>query len=92
MSAGTQGNTQVFSDGGLFVGWGSEGHVTEFSAAGDVVFDATFAPADSYRGYRFEWEGSRPIRRTSWSPPWTIRAATVRAAKLTGTSRLTSST
>jgi Arylsulfotransferase (ASST) len=57
VSAGTQGNTQVFSDGGLFVGWGSEGRVTEFSAAGDVVFDATFAPADSYRGYRFEWVG-----------------------------------
>jgi Arylsulfotransferase (ASST) len=57
VSAGTQGNTQVLPDGGLFVGWGSEGRVTEFSAAGDVVFDATFAPADSYRAYRFEWEG-----------------------------------
>jgi hypothetical protein len=57
LSAGTQGNTQVLPGGGLFVGWGSEGHVTEFSAAGDVVFDATFAPADSYRAYRFEWEG-----------------------------------
>ncbi|MGH2475361.1 MAG: arylsulfotransferase family protein [Candidatus Limnocylindrales bacterium] len=57
LSAGTQGNTQVLPDGGLFVGWGSEGHMTEFSATGDVVFDATFAPADSYRAYRFEWEG-----------------------------------
>jgi hypothetical protein len=41
----------------VFVGWGSEGRVTQFSAAGDIVFDATFAPADSYRGYRFEWVG-----------------------------------
>src|SRR5829696_8677904 len=57
VSAGTQGNTQVLGDGGLFVGWGSEGRVTEFSAAGDVVFDASFAPADSYRAYRFEWTG-----------------------------------
>jgi Arylsulfotransferase (ASST) len=57
VSAGTQGNTQVLPGGGLLVGWGSEGRVTEFSAAGDVVFDATFAPADSYRAYRFEWEG-----------------------------------
>lgn len=57
VSAGTQGNTQLLPGGGLFVGWGSEGSVTEFSAAGDVVFDATFAPADSYRAYRFEWEG-----------------------------------
>jgi hypothetical protein len=57
VTAGTQGNTQVLDNGGLFVGWGSEGRVTEFSAAGDVVFDATFAPAESYRAYRFEWEG-----------------------------------
>jgi len=57
VSAGTQGNTQVLPDGGVFVGWGSEGRVTQFSAAGDIVFDATFAPADSYRGYRFEWVG-----------------------------------
>ncbi|MGH9228954.1 MAG: arylsulfotransferase family protein [Acidimicrobiales bacterium] len=57
VSAGTQGNTQMLTGGGLLVGWGSEGRVTEFSAAGDVVFDATFTPADSYRAYRFEWEG-----------------------------------
>ncbi len=57
VSAGTQGNTQMLPGGGLFVGWGSEGRVTEFSAADAVVFDATFAPADSYRAYRFEWEG-----------------------------------
>jgi hypothetical protein len=56
VSAGTQGNTQVLPGGGLFVGWGSEGRVSEFSAAGDLVFDATFAPADSYRGYLFEWD------------------------------------
>jgi Arylsulfotransferase (ASST) len=57
VSAGTQGNTQLLPGGGLFVGWGSEGRLTEFSAGGDVVFDATFAPADSYRAYRFEWDG-----------------------------------
>jgi hypothetical protein len=57
VSAGTPGNTQVLAGGGLLVGWGSEGRVTEFSPSGGVVFDATFAPADSYRAYRFEWEG-----------------------------------
>jgi Arylsulfotransferase (ASST) len=57
VSAGTQGNTQVLPGGRLFVGWGSEGRVTEFTPAGDLVFDATFAPADSYRAYRYEWEG-----------------------------------
>jgi hypothetical protein len=59
VSAGTQGNTQVLPGGGLFVGWGSEGRVSEFSDEGDVVFDAAFAPADSYRAYLFDWE-ARP--------------------------------
>lgn len=57
LRAQTQGNTQVLDGGGLFVGWGSEGRVTEFAPDGSVVFDAAFAPADSYRGYRFAWTG-----------------------------------
>jgi hypothetical protein len=56
LSAGTQGNTQMLPGGGLFVGWGSEGRVSEFSAAGELVFDAGFAPADSYRGYLLDWD------------------------------------
>ena len=55
--AGSQGNTQVLADGSVVVGWGSEGRVTEFDPAGDIVFDATWAPADSYRVYRMPWSG-----------------------------------
>jgi hypothetical protein len=55
--AGSQGNTQVLADGSVVVGWGSEGRVTEFDPDGEVVFDATWAPADSYRVYRLPWRG-----------------------------------
>lgn len=55
--AGSQGTTQVLADGSVVVGWGSEGRVTEFDPAGEVVFDATWAPADSYRVYRLPWTG-----------------------------------
>jgi hypothetical protein len=55
--AGSQGNTQVLADGSVVVGWGSEGRVTEFDPDGAVVFDATWAPADSYRVYRMPWTG-----------------------------------
>jgi hypothetical protein len=60
--ARTQANTQVLPSGGVFVGWGSAGAMSEFSPAGDLVFDASIAPADSYRAFRFAWEGtpSRP--------------------------------
>lgn len=55
--AGSQGNTQVLADGSVVVGWGSEGRVTEFDPEGEVVFDATWSPADSYRVYRMPWTG-----------------------------------
>jgi hypothetical protein len=55
--AGSQGNTQALDDGGMVVGWGSAGGVTEFDADGAVVFDASWAPADSYRVYRQPWTG-----------------------------------
>jgi hypothetical protein len=55
--ASSQGNLQMLEDGGAVVGWGSEGRVTEFGPDGTVLFDATWAPADSYRVYRLLWTG-----------------------------------
>jgi hypothetical protein len=55
--AGSQGNLQMLEDGGAVVGWGSKGRVTEFDAEGEVVFDATWFPADSYRVFRLVWTG-----------------------------------
>jgi hypothetical protein len=55
--AGSQGNLQLLADGGAVIGWGSEGGVTEFDAGGEVVFDAWWAPARSYRVYRMPWVG-----------------------------------
>jgi len=56
--ASSQGNMQVLPDGHVLVGWGSEPYVTEFSHAGEVVFDMRFNKgADSYRAYRFPWVG-----------------------------------
>lgn len=55
--APTQGNTQLLDSGGVVVGWGSEGRISEFSPDDDLVFDASFGPADTYRAYRFAWEG-----------------------------------
>jgi outer membrane protein assembly factor BamB len=55
--ASTQGNVQVLPGGGIVVGWGSEGRVTEFDPAGQIVFDMSWAPADSYRVYRQPWTG-----------------------------------
>jgi hypothetical protein len=58
LTAGSQGNAQAQPGGNLFVGWGEAPFFSEFDSAGALVFDAHFyAPADSYRAFRFAWSG-----------------------------------
>ena len=59
LSSGSQGNFQQLPDGNFFVGWGSEPYFSEFTPAGQTVFDAHFrGPYQSYRGYRYPWVGA----------------------------------
>ncbi len=68
MKAQSQGNAEGLSNGGFFVGWGQINRMTEFSQAGDVVFDAThsgdsnkaFGVISSYRSYKAPWNGIAP--------------------------------
>lgn len=55
----SQGNVQPLSDGRMFVGWGSQPDMSEFSADGRLLFQAQLPPGDmSYRAYRFTWSGN----------------------------------
>jgi len=57
----TQGSMQVLPNTNVFIGWGSNPHLSEFSQDGEVLFDATFPPqVESYRAFRFEWSGHPP--------------------------------
>jgi hypothetical protein len=56
--SGTQGNVQGLEDGGIFVGWGSQGYFTQYDGRGNILFDARIARGqDTYRAYRFPWVG-----------------------------------
>jgi Arylsulfotransferase (ASST) len=58
LSTPSQGNSQRLPGGDLFVGWGRLGRLSEFSADGRLLFDATLPRGyDSYRAYRFAWSG-----------------------------------
>jgi hypothetical protein len=56
--ATSQGNVQVLPNGNVFVGWGAEPFVSEFTYDGQLVFDAQLG-ADylSYRAFRTPWNG-----------------------------------
>jgi len=56
--AGSQGSVQVLSDGNVFVGWGQLPYLSEYSAAGKLLYLATFPGSDeSYRAFRGTWNG-----------------------------------
>ena len=56
--AATQGSMQTLPNGNVFVGWGSEPHMSEFDRAGELLFNADFpTEGESYRAFRFPWTG-----------------------------------
>jgi hypothetical protein len=59
LSSGSQGNIQQLSNQDMFVGWGSEPYFSEYSASGQLLFDAHMHGSyESYRAYRFPWTGA----------------------------------
>ena len=56
--ATSQGNVQLLPDADVFVGWGSQPFVSEFSYDGELLLNARFLPdGESYRAFRFSWSG-----------------------------------
>jgi hypothetical protein len=73
LSAASQGNLQILENGDAFIGWGSEPYFSEFSAGGQLRFDAHMHGSyQSYRAYRFPWTGAP-------SEPPAVAAVTSRA-------------
>jgi hypothetical protein len=56
--AATQGSMQTLPNGNVFLGWGSEPHMSEFDPEGELLFNADFpVEGESYRAFRFPWTG-----------------------------------
>jgi hypothetical protein len=56
--ADSQGNLQALENGDWFIGWGQIPDFSEFSATGQLLFDAHLpAHTQSYRDFRFAWTG-----------------------------------
>jgi hypothetical protein len=59
LTAGSQGNMQVLPNGNMLIGWGPEPYVSEYTPAGQLVWDAILAGStNSYRAYRYPWTGT----------------------------------
>jgi len=56
--ATSQGSVQILPNGNVFVGWGAEPYVSEFSPSGELLFDAQLGDDYvSYRAFRLPWSG-----------------------------------
>jgi hypothetical protein len=59
LSSGSQGNMQQLANQDMFVGWGPQPYFSEYTAGGQLLFDAHLHGSyESYRGYRFPWTGA----------------------------------
>jgi hypothetical protein len=57
--AASQGDFQPLADGNWFTGWGQEPFFSEFSASGQVLFDAHLPPLyQSFTALKFPWIGA----------------------------------
>jgi hypothetical protein len=56
--ATSRDNMQLLPNSIMFIGWGSQPLISEFSHDGELLFDARFPPdGESYRAFRFPWSG-----------------------------------
>lgn len=61
--AGAMGSAQLLPNGNVVVGWGAANDFSEYTSAGQLVFNGSFpAITNSYRAYRFPW-GGQPVGR-----------------------------
>jgi hypothetical protein len=57
--SGSQGSVEAFENGNVFIGWGAEPYFSEYSAAGQLLYDAHWHGSyESYRTFRFQWTGA----------------------------------
>ncbi|WP_431237762.1 arylsulfotransferase family protein [Mycolicibacterium aichiense] len=57
LHAWATGNAQLLSNGNYFGSWGTTGRISEFTADGQLVYEAT-TPDTSYRVFLSQWGGS----------------------------------
>jgi Arylsulfotransferase (ASST) len=56
LSASSQGNAQPLHYGGAFVSWGNLPYISQFDAAGNLLFNAQFPTGvNTYRAYLLPW-------------------------------------
>ena len=65
----SQGNTQILENSNVFLGWGSEPYISEFTADGTLVMQGQFGAENasmSYRAFKADWVGNPDSTPAMW--------------------------
>ena len=75
----SQGSLEIMpKSGNALVGWGHESMITEHTANGEIIFNATLrGSSQSYRTYKAEWQGHPTGRPNTYSYARTLETSTV---------------
>ena len=58
VTTSSQGSAQLLPNGNMFVGWGAQPDFSEYRPGGHQIFNGELpVGAQSYRAYRFQWQG-----------------------------------
>lgn len=69
--ANSQGSVEVLPNGNVFVGWGEQPYLSEYTAGGHMLFNVELLDRSySYRAFRFPWVGE-----PQWRPGVAARRA-----------------
>jgi hypothetical protein len=65
LQSSSLGSVQLLPNGNVFVGWGAEPFVSEFSPSGELLFDARLGDGyQTYRAFRIPWSATGTGRPT----------------------------
>ncbi len=75
--ANSQGSVQTLPDHNIFIGWGNQPDLSEYTPKGRQIFNATLPfGVNSYRAYRFQWTGqplTKPALAISPQPHHSVK-------------------
>jgi len=87
LTAGTQGNMQLLSNGNAMMGWGQQPFFSEYSKTGKLLLSVRYPdPDESYRVYRYAWKGHPTGRPSVAALPTGARTGERRCARRAGLS------
>ncbi|KAF4612594.1 hypothetical protein G7Y89_g15585 [Cudoniella acicularis] len=76
----SQGSVQVLGNSNVFVGWGANPYISEFSSEGELLMQGQFGAvgvASSYRAFKAEWVGTPDSTPALWSYADSTSSATI---------------